>query len=140
MEILNNPLKIFLGGTCNDSTWRATVMNKLELLGIDFFNPVVPDWTEECYKRELRERTICSHCLYTITPKMTGVYSIAEVVDDSNKRPDKTIFCMLSEDDGETFTDGQLKSLEKVGKMVESNGGIFCASMPELLDYLETLK
>ena len=68
--------KVFLGGTCNESTWRDELIKKLK---IDYFNPVVDDWTEECYKEELRQREICDYCLYVITPKMTGVYSIAEV-------------------------------------------------------------
>lgn len=37
------------------------------------------------------------------TPKMTGTYSIAEVIDDSNKRPDKTVFCILEFDDIDRF-------------------------------------
>ena len=87
--------KVFLGGTCNESTWRDKLIKMLE---IDYFNPVVDDWTEECYQEELRQREICDYCLYVITPRMTGVYSIAEVVDDSNKRPEKTIFCLLEYD------------------------------------------
>ena len=35
--------KVFLGGTCNDSLWREELIKKLE---IDYFNPVVDDWTE----------------------------------------------------------------------------------------------
>lgn len=36
--------RVFLGGTCNDSTWRDNLIQQLE---IDYFNPVVPDWTED---------------------------------------------------------------------------------------------
>ena len=45
--------KVFLGGTCNESTWRDGL---IEILEIDYFNPVVDDWTEECYREELRQR------------------------------------------------------------------------------------
>lgn len=72
---------------------------------------------------ELRQREECDVCLYVITPKMTGVYSIAEVIDDSNKRPEKTVFVRLRDDDDEKFTDGQWKSLGAVAQMVERNGG-----------------
>jgi hypothetical protein len=92
--------KVFLGGTCNDSDWRDVL---IPALTIDYYNPVVPDWTEECYQRELREREECDYCLYVITPKMTGAYSIAEVIDDSNKRPEKTVFAFLFDDDGAVF-------------------------------------
>ena len=108
---------------------------------IDYFNPVVEDWTEECYLEELRQREICDYCLYVITPRMTGVYSIAEVVDDSNKRPDKTIFCVLTADSSDTggliiFDIVQLKSLDKVGIMVEKNGGKYFTTLGDVAEFL----
>lgn len=126
-------LKVFLGGTCNESTWRY---NLIEKLNIDYFNPVVEDWTEECMVEELKQRQICDFCLYTITPQMTGVYSIAEVIDDSNKRPERTIFCLLEKWDGECFTPSQIKSLIQVGRMVERNGGEFFTDLQAVADYL----
>ena len=113
--------QVFLGGTCNNSTWRETLK---PLLKIDFFDPVVPDWNEEAYKRELIAREHSKFCLYVITPKMTGVYSIAEVIDDSNKRPEKTIFAFMDKDGDAEFDKGQQKSLSKVAVMVNQNGGI----------------
>ena len=56
---------------------------------------------------------------------MTGVYSIAEVIDDSNKRPTKTVFVFIPVDGEMRFDDGQIKSLKKVGQMVERNGGMW---------------
>jgi len=124
--------KVFLGGTCNESTWRDDLISMLK---IDYFNPVVDDWTPDCMEEEIRQREMCDYCLYVITPKMTGVYSIAEAVDDSNKRPKKTVFCVLNED-GEAFTDGQMRSLDSVGTMVRRNGGMFCTSLIEVADHL----
>jgi len=116
--------RVFLGGTCNGSTWRDRMIPLLNKEGIEYFNPLVPDWTEEAQKNELRERESCDFCLYGITPKMMGVYSIAEVVDDSNKRPDKTILVVMKDDDLEKFTEAQLKSLAAVANMVKRNGGM----------------
>lgn len=112
--------KVFLGGTCNKSTWRDEFVKTLT---VDSFNPVVEDWTEECAAEELKQRNECDFCLYTITPKMKGVYSIAEVVDDSNKRPQKTVLVVLNADDGLLFEGHETKALHKVAEMVESNGG-----------------
>ncbi len=112
-------MKIFLGGTCNESTWRKLI---IPMLNIEYFNPVVSDWTPACMEEELRQRKICDLCLYVITPKMTGTYSIAEVVDDSNKRPLKTIFIMLRIDGRMVFDKGQWKSLGAVAQMVQRNG------------------
>lgn len=125
--------KVFLGGTCNGSTWRDALIPKLP---IDHFNPVVENWTPECQEEEIRQRETCDYCLYVITPKMTGFYSIAEVIDDSNKRPEKTIF-YYTEDTNEVFTIHQIKSLNMIGKMVVANGGFWAKSEEELLNYLK---
>ena len=137
----NNPkIKIFLGGTCNESTWRKNVIDVLTRNDIKYFNPVVDNWTEECYQKELEERNTCSHCLYVITPKMTGTYSIAEAVDDSNKRPEKTLFHFMTQDDKYSFDEGQLKSLDKVGILIENNGGKYFRRLQDLYDYIEAMR
>lgn len=132
-----NKNKVFLGGTCNGSTWRDEL---IPLLEIDYFNPVVDDWTPECMAEEIRQREECDHCLYVITPEMTGVYSIAEVVDDSNRRPDKTIFCVLESANNQSFTGVQMKSLHSVGDMVQRNGGYFAESLVDVAKRLNVLE
>ena len=124
-------IKVFLGGTCNESTWRDEL---IPMLKIDYFNPVVDDWTSECMIEEIKQREMCDYCLIVITPAMTGVYSIAEVVDDSNKRPEKTIFCILNTDN--KFSDSQMRSLNSVSKMVEQNGGYFVSTLNEVAHWL----
>lgn len=131
--------KVFLGGTCASSTWRENLIPNLK---VDYFNPVIPDWTEEAQKEEILQRENCDICLYVITPQMlndvviVSPYSIAEVVDDSNKRPEKTVFC-YSNYDGMEFESHQLKALKAVGKMVSTNKGTWCENfedLPELLN------
>lgn len=134
--------EVFLGGTCNESTWRDDLIKMLKCL---FFNPVVDDWTEEAQQIELYKRETCDIVLYVITPKMTGVYSIAEVVDDSNKRPEKTIFTVLDydydqdEDKEYTFDEFQLKSLHSVMKLVENNGVKVFDNLLETANYINSL-
>jgi len=125
--------RVFLGGTCNESTWRDVL---IPMLKIDYFNPVVDDWTEECMAEEIRQREICDYCLYTITPKMTGVYSIAEVVDDSNKRPRKTILVILKADGDRVFSEGQWKSMHALAKMVSQNQCAVFATLRDAANYL----
>jgi hypothetical protein len=67
---------------------------------------------------------------------MEGAYSVAEVVDDSNKRPEKTIFAYLTEDEGKEWTKHQIKSLDMIGKMVVENGGKQFKTLDEIADYL----
>jgi hypothetical protein len=127
--------KVFLGGTCNESTWRDEL---IPLLKINYFNPVVENWDDKAYKEELHQREVCDYVLYVITPKMTGVYSIAEIVDDSNKRPEKALFCVLESDGDKTFDEGQLKSLKKVGEMVKKNGGKTFKSLHSIATWLNS--
>lgn len=142
--------RVFLGGTCNSSQWRQ---NLIKLLKIDYFDPVVDDWNEEAQQREREERQTCDFCLYVITPLMTGSYAIAEAVDDSNKRPEKTVFCVLEVDYDRTqiylddpdaeptitacsFMPSQLRSLKQIGRVVVDNGGRFYTSLQEVADFL----
>jgi len=43
--------EVFLGGTCNGSKWRDILIPRLK---ISYFNPVVDNWTEEDYQKELK--------------------------------------------------------------------------------------
>lgn len=124
--------KVFLGGTCNDSLWRDALIPKLT---INYYNPVVPNWTEAFKQKEIKERLSADYCLYVITSKMKGVYSIAEIIEDSNKRPEKTVFC-FSEFDGpfEPFIE---KSLKAVGEMAERNGAKWCQDFEEVAAVLK---
>ena len=79
-EDLPCPSRVFLGGTCAGDTWRDTITPELDRLGISYFNPVVKDWTPECIAIENQEKeTKCDCELYILTPKMKGIYSIAEM-------------------------------------------------------------
>lgn len=135
-------MKVFLGGTCNESMWREFVKARLEC---DYFDPVVDDWNKEAQERERYEREHCDYVLYAITPRMKGVYSIAEVVDDSNKRPEKTILCIVDKDVDDdlyttiSFDKAQMKSLEQVGEMVIRNGGRVFYNLDFTVQYLNTL-
>lgn len=126
-------MEVFLGGTTNNTTWRNDLIPKL---AIKYFDPVVKDWNEEAQKKEIEKRQTCDFVLYVITPKMTGVYSIAEVVDDSNKRPKKTLFCVLNKDGDDEFTKHQTKSLEMTKKMVKENGAKVFESLAEIAEFL----
>lgn len=125
--------KVFLGGTCNGSLWRNEIIKQLN---IHYYNPVGEHWTNEMMEEELKQRIESDFCLYVLTPKMDGFYSVAEVVDDSNKRPGKTLFCFITNDEENTFNDVQVRSLEQVKKMVKENGATCFDTLKEVTDYL----
>ena len=109
---------VFLGGTCAGTTWRQGLISFLE---IPYFNPVVKDWTLGCQAREEYAKTVeCNVHLYVITKEMTGVFSIAEVVDSANTKDKVTILHIIPEG----FDEFQLKSLKAVVDLVRRTGGI----------------
>lgn len=129
-------MKVFLGGTCNETAWRDEL---IPLLKIDYFNPVVEDWTPECQKIEREEKNAyCKLHLYVITSEMKGVFSIAEAVQSSNDKYKFTIFVIIEKG----FDESELKSLTAVGNLIIENGGIvkYNPSIKELADMLNVFK
>lgn len=118
-------MKVFLGGTCPGWNWREEL---IPMLKCDYFNPLVETWSEENRLREVKERAEADYVLYTITNDMTGVYSIAEVIDDSNKKPCKTIFCNLNTDES--------LNLISVERLLLENGAIVFHSLENVAEYL----
>ena len=114
-------MKIFLGGTCNNSTWRDWVIPELDRLQIPYFNPVVEDWTPECQAEEERRKEECCIHLYVITPEMTGVFSIAEAVDSAWQSGKHCLFYVVQ--DRLRFSKGQLRSLRAVEDLIIKRGG-----------------
>lgn len=52
MNEKNETLCVGLFGTCDKSTWRDPFIAKYKELGINYFNPVVEDWTPGCLVEE----------------------------------------------------------------------------------------
>jgi hypothetical protein len=132
---MSNIKKVFLGGTCANSKWRDKL---IPMLKINYFNPVVKNWTKECMVEELKQREECDFVLYVLS-RAYSTYSIAEVVDDSNKRPQKTICCIINETlpNGElALSKQELKHLNEVGNMVKRNGGQYFKSLEDVAIYL----
>lgn len=134
-------IKIFLGGTTRGYDWRKDLEDRFGYIKfVELFNPIVEHWDEKAREKENKYKEVSDLNIYVLTPYMEGCYSIAEVVDDSNKQPEKTVFVYLSEIKSKKeirkFTKEMLKSLGAVAELVESNGGNCFTSMDELVDYI----
>ncbi|KGJ87953.1 TIR domain-containing protein [Colwellia psychrerythraea] len=125
-------MNVFLGGTCNNSRWREWLMPQLT---VDYFNPVVTQWHEDCLARELEAKQAADFWLFVLTPKIEGYYSLAEVVDTSYKHTDRTIFCILDEDEGLRFNKQQLTVLQTIGETIEANGSLWFHSLEQIRDF-----
>jgi len=110
---------LFLGGTTK-SNWREKIILLLKKHNLPFFNPIVENWDSEARDKEYQIKSNKDTFeLYVVDKNMGGVFSIAEAVDASNKKPDKVIFCILR--DG--INDEMLNSLEATSELIQKNGG-----------------
>lgn len=128
--------RIFLGGTVNGSTWREQFIALLRTK--NYFNPVVSDWTAQAQHIEEQEKSRCAYCIYVITPKMTGLFSVAELVDGSNKKPANTVGCFLKSDDESIFDEGQWRSITAIVKLLRQNGTLCFFSLEDLASFFNS--
>lgn len=128
-------VSVFMGGTCS-STWRDEFVPMLDPNKVDAFNPIVDDWNEAAQANEDWHKINDDFCLYVLTPEMEGIYSIFEVADDSNKRPDRTIFCVLLEREGKTFSKGLQLNFQKIKKDLIRNGANVFDSLEGIATFL----
>jgi hypothetical protein len=117
-------MRIFLGGTCADTTWRDELIKELDKLGIEYFNPVVENWTPECQAIEEDEKNNKCDChLYVITKEMMGTYSIAEIINSTwqavvyGTTVNFVIFAILDEG---TWKKHEIKSFDATMNMVKN--------------------
>ncbi|UZR95725.1 hypothetical protein [Chondrinema litorale] len=145
--------KVFLGGVGNESSWREQIIPNLT---IGYVDPLQEDNTHQkqsgyaplskprvsvnnaMYTSANAAANTCDFLLYVITPLMQGFYLIPALIEDSNKKPEKTLFCAVFEENHKLFTPHQKKSLEATGKMVERNGGRWLKSLDEVVNFLNS--
>jgi hypothetical protein len=136
--------KIFLGGTCANTTWREEFIEAVKPFGIECFNPVVKDWTPECQAIEEDEKNNkCDTHLYVITKEMMGTYSIAEIINSAwqavvyGTTVSFVVFAVLDEG---TWQKHEIKSFDATMNMVKNiapHNSLTCyvKNMKELASY-----
>lgn len=130
---------IFLGGSCNENlNWRESFiylwkryLNRDEyssLKYIELFNPVVDEWTEDDRLKEDAIKKTSMMNIFLITPPEPGkysYYSVAEAIECANTLDNTTVFIAYNRLND---LDGSIKSLDAVGKIIESKNGIYINS------------
>jgi hypothetical protein len=112
MLLDRNMGKVFLGGSCGDTTWRTDLIFYLEQNEIEYFNPVVEDWNDETFKKEQEEKLYAATLLFVLSPRTANVYSIAEMVNLI--RDERRVIVVFLENDGD-------KSIDPFSKVAFSN-------------------
>jgi len=74
--------EIFLGGSCNPTTWRKDVAIPLmEERGVSFYNPQVEDWSEELLQLEADAKAKAAVLLFVIDGDTRAMMSMLEVIE-----------------------------------------------------------
>ena len=131
---------VFLGGTCNGSTWREELLSMIDQTKIDAFNPVVEDWNEEAQRNEDYHKENDEYSLYVLTPEMKGVYSVFELAMESLKNPYRVLFCVLTERDGKSFNPFLIKNFDKIKKDLINNGVKVFDNLEDISFFLNNLE
>lgn len=128
-------MKVFLGGTHNNSTWREKLIPYLQALKISYFNPIVETWTEEDKLNEVIEKEHCDVHLFYITKEQKGYFSFFEIAHSLYFLQKEVLFVF----EKEGLDPKVIESLNEIGKYVAmENNGYFCDSKQLFL--LEVLK
>uniref|UniRef100_A0A1B0B7I9 Raw n=1 Tax=Glossina palpalis gambiensis TaxID=67801 RepID=A0A1B0B7I9_9MUSC len=84
------PVEVFLGGSCNPTTWRADVaIPALKKLGISFYNPQVSDWTPDLIELEHRAKEKARVLFFVMdseTRASAGAIEVAHIAGQNCKQ------------------------------------------------------
>lgn len=78
-ESTSGKLQLFLGGSCNPTTWRQNVaIPFLEMNGISYYNPQVDNWTPEVVDSERYAKQNAQILLFVIDKQTRSTVSLVE--------------------------------------------------------------
>lgn len=73
------PCEVFLGGSCNPTTWRSDIaIPMLKKMGITYFNPQVEDWSTELIEVEHRAKAAARALLFVLDSETRAVAASVE--------------------------------------------------------------
>jgi len=122
--------QVFLGGSCNPTTWRADIaVPALEAAGVAFYNPQVEDWSgqDAIYKAQgilggiakvdSDEKEASEVLLFVIDNKTRAIASILEATEYAVKGRNVALVVSKIADGAvitnQTITGGELKDLNR---------------------------
>lgn len=73
---------MFLGGSCDPTSWRADIaVPKLTKFKIPFFNPQISDWHPNLIQLEAAAKEECQMLLFVIDSKTRAIASMLEATE-----------------------------------------------------------
>jgi hypothetical protein len=111
---------LFLGGSCNPTTWRADIaIPLLEAAGVSYYNPQVEDWSPELVKAEADAKIASVEVLFVIDHQTRAIASMLEATEfvaTVNSYDALLVIHNITDGtviDGQTITGRELKDLNR---------------------------
>jgi hypothetical protein len=99
---------VFLGGSCNPTTWRTEIaIPLLEAAGISYYNPQVDDWTPELVAIERQAKAEALNWLFVIDGHTRAIASMVEIAGLLASDP-PSMYLVIQDVPPGTEIDGQL--------------------------------
>jgi hypothetical protein len=126
-------VKVFLGGSCNPTTWRRDIaIPALEAAGITYYNPQVDDWSPELVEVEACAKRDATLLLFVVDAQTRAVASMNEVVEEVCRGREVALVVQDMEEGNDlTVGPGLLKDLNR-GRVylrdIAKRYGVICFS------------
>jgi hypothetical protein len=110
---------VFLGGSCNPTSWRKDVVIPMLVKSeIDFFNPQVDNWSEELIELEATAKKNAACFLFVIDGQTRALASMIEAVELLMKDPSSFVLVVQNisnntKIEDQTITGRELKDLNR---------------------------
>lgn len=122
---------VYLAGT-KESKWRDDL---IPMLKISHF---IPDETM-AYDQLSTKQDRCDFLLYVITPEGDiSLMDMATLIQNSNRRPGKTIICWFKEYDNVKFDDECAIEIKQIVDIAINNGARFFFDLKQVAEYLNS--
>lgn len=126
METLNSSCTIGLFGTCDNVPWRDEFIKKYDDLGIDYFNPMVDNWSHELIANENHHLLNDPIVLFPVLKESLGFGSLGEIgfsiMTVLDQLKDRSLVVMIDNDCSplRPSTDAEKRSSVNARKLVSS--------------------
>ncbi|XP_066601422.1 uncharacterized protein raw isoform X2 [Prorops nasuta] len=105
--------EVFLGGSCNPTTWRSDIaIPTLQNLGITYYNPQVSQWGPELIAQEYEAKQTARVLLFVIDNQTRNTAGIIEVAQLAATRSESLILVIYPYRQGQTILGEAVSTLE----------------------------
>lgn len=128
---LNIARRVFIAGRGDYGNWRSDIkrllgeaVDTIESAGRGMINA----------QRDAFEKEHADSIVFVITPSALSTFDLANAVNESNKRPEKTIVCFLSAGSEWMHDPRRYAELAEIRAILEANGATCVNSLTEIAE------